>query len=338
MPNLDQRSTRRSLRLTNKVICTYGVHRVLQVENVGNARTVEYTSDGSNLICCTSSALGVICAYNGEIRSVLPVQGRWVNPASARILHHDGATQAIVAARQKISSVDISRGDWLRHYAGHQAVVSSISAEPAGAQGGFASCDDRGNVFLWDRRQEQPAKKFRTGRSPRLAYDPLGIVLFTATSNRVYAYDPRRPNSPFLQFPIESIQSSPPLSFEVSPDGKFIALSFPQPTRPAVWLYDAHNGELLNAFECQSKRSSQAHPFRAVFSPEASMLAAGYSDASLQFWNVRDSSPVYQTPPAAHSNPLVDVAFNPFLAQLASVSSKSEVALWMPNIHQLDDT
>lgn len=323
---------------------------------------VALSSDGSTL--ATHNGNGTTEIWDIAARqliTVLPGQGR---PVSAMALSPDGTTLATITSDGTGHLWDVGTAS---PFTAKEA-VRAVAFAPVSHVLAATVPGRPGAVQLWDAVTGHPVGTLSSADTSGVgsaAFSPNGQVLAVGYNDgtaRLWGVTSRQPMGRPLPYPdpFPSDDSADPPEFAFSPDGKALLTDYwadvPQlwavstqaragelavtgsvtavafgPNPMTLVTADAAGVQLWNAATQQpdgDPLSTPDTPSSLALSPDGEVIAAGYDDGVVRFWNVRTRRQVGGTVPVAADSDQVDVmAFSPDGQTLAIGSDHGAVQL-----------
>jgi WD40 repeat protein len=197
----------------------------------------------------------------------------------------------------------------------------------------WSKVDYSTNLNVWDLQAAPPVSQTLTetefGLSPVQAdisflADTHTLVFYgfqgPSLESQILFWDLDR-RQPILKIP----SASAPLA--VSPDGRRLAAvnraNGNQASKVALW--DTSTGTLL--YELSGSDTGVDANISLAFSPDDSLLAAGFTGGTIRLWHVDDGQPA-GSPLAGHTDQVTGLDFSPDGKTLASSSADKTIRLW----------
>jgi WD40 repeat protein len=213
---------------------------------------------------------------------------------------------------------NLSTGEMLgQPLRGHTNGVKLVSFSQDGKK--FASYGDDKTVILWEVNPHQPLAQTLLEQGEALhdlTFLPNGKLLAARFSDQtIYAWDVTAPQPVARQFAPPSIPFS---MTSFSPAGKIFATD----TQNGIILFDIATAQAIG----QPLSAKTDYATSLAFSPDGQILASGFGDGSLMFWNVTTQQPLGQ-PLVKQTDIITRLVFSPDGKFLASTAGNT-IVLW----------
>lgn len=180
-------------------------------------------------------------------------------------------------------------------------------------------------VRLWDLRSpecEAIMRCYGPRNRPYVAYDPMGMIFATTSSQSIKLFDLRKlDNGPFSTIKVDAPYDFTSLKFDES--GKNLLLTT---SHSSLFIFDSFNGTRLHSFT--DYKNENTSYIGACFSPNCKYVFSGSEDGTVHCWDL-DSGNKVRTWNQVHAGPIRCIAWNPKSMMMAS--SCSNLAVWMPD-------
>lgn len=216
-------------------------------------------------------------------------------------------------------------GNLLETLTGYQADANSVAFSPDGMI--LASAGMDGQVLLWQLTSSEIITLTHLTDVPA----PLSGVAFHPSGDLVAAGNGLASGSAAvwntagdLQWRLEG-HSGVAHAVQFSPDGAWLAVAVGAAGRGAatVYLYDAASRQMVRSF---GETEAAATATSLAFSPDGTMVAAGYDLGYLEVWAVATGESVYRLEELGAA--VQSVAFSPDGRTLAAGRADGNVGLW----------
>lgn len=200
---------------------------------------------------------------------------RFVGTGSAHVV-----TASLNGWDDSIRYVSLYDNVYLRYFKGHRSKVTSIASSPT--QNIFISSSLDDSIRLWDLRTSS-SQAFILENDPRVSFDPLGIVMASATENaKINLYDTRKFDSePFLSWKLTKFETIDPprwASICFSNNGQYLLIST---YSTQIYLLDTFDGSCIQKY---NRSNSKGIAIDCSFSKDDQYVISGSDNGNIYVW------------------------------------------------------
>ena len=230
-------------------------------------------------------------------------------------ISNDGTLAVTAGDDTRLVLWDITTGQPIREFVGHQAAVNAVDFSPDDSL--IASAGDDDVMALWEVETGEFTILFE-GHSDAVwdvAYSPDGSMLASASrDNTIYLWDTATGESVNRLFGHTFRVSG----VDFSPDGsQLVSSSFDN----TIILWDVATGEQISVFEGHTDWIRDV-----AFSPDGQTMASGAADNTVILWDVQNN--IRLRTYEGHTAQVLSVEYSPDGSQLLSGGSDNTIILW----------
>uniref|UniRef100_A0A914WDT3 WD repeat-containing protein 82 n=2 Tax=Plectus sambesii TaxID=2011161 RepID=A0A914WDT3_9BILA len=309
------------MKLDDEVVRNLAVAKLFR-ENTGKINSIDYSSDGLNMISSSDDDSVIIydCQTGTKKRSVNSKK------YGVDLIHFTHAKNTAVHCSTKVDDtiryLSLHDNKYIRYFPGHTKKVVTLCMSPLDDMFLSGSLDK--TIRLWDLRSQNCQGLMHVPGRPVAGFDPEGLIFAAGiNSESVKLYDLRSfDKGPFNTFKLQRENDCDWTCLKFSPDGKTILLA----TNGAVIrLVDAFSGNVT--YSLQGHTNNKGIALEASFSPDSNYVFSGSTDGQIYGWS-SESGRLVATLPSEHNPVIQCVQFNPKYMMLATACN--HMAFWIP--------